>query len=277
MSTFRTVNCEKHGDYQATVTEAGSGRFMKEFVTPCPKCVEDLKINNLKEIENHRNHLVKNAVDLIMIPKRYQNIPIYDIKPMNEDQRKIIFRCKSYIEKYNKLKEIGTSLVFTGKPGTGKTMIALSMINPIISKSIDCEMDKYKKAVELGGFHGNELLGFHDEEPIFKYINTYDLFLEIKSTYNKNSLKTEGDVLYEYTSPEILIIDEVGAQSGSDYETTTMFRIINSRYENMKPTFLISNLSEDDLSKYIGERTIDRFYENHGAVFVFDWESHRRI
>ena len=100
--------------------------------------------------------------------------------------------------------------------------------------------------------------------------------MEIKSTYNKNSYESESDVIEKYISTELLIIDEVGAQSGSDYEVNTMFRIINSRYERMKPTFLISNLSEEDLSEYIGERTIDRFYENHGAVFVFDWESYRR-
>ena len=61
-----------------------------------------------------------------------------------------------------------------------------------------------------------------------------------------------------------------------DKKMMLMFRVINKRYEDMKPTFLISNLSESDLSKYIGERTIDRFHENHGAVFVFNWDSYRR-
>jgi len=279
MSTFRTVNCEKHGDYQAKITEAGSGRFMKEFVTSCPKREEELKSSYCELIESHKKNTIKNTFEKVNIPKRYKLEHISNIKPMNDSQAKIINRCELYVDKYDTLKELGTSLIFTGKPGTGKTLISLSMIKPIIEQTINKIFKSFIEDVEIEKFHPSDLisadLNLFDAD--FKYVNTYDLFMEIKSTYNKNSNLTEKEILYKYTSSEILIIDEIGAQSGSDYEITTMFRIINSRYENMKPTFLISNLSEEDLSKYIGERTIDRFYENHGAVFVFDWESHRRI
>ncbi|KAA6208087.1 ATP-binding protein, partial [Avibacterium paragallinarum] len=43
-----------------------------------------------------------------------------------------------------------------------------------------------------------------------------------------------------------------------------------------KPTILISNLSEDELSRYVGERIIDRMREGKGAVINFDWESYRQ-
>ena len=274
MSSFKTRTCDKHGDYEAEVSVAGSGSFEREFYTSCPDCEKERIKENLGYAESYKAGSVRSAFNKVKIPVRYREESIYNITASNEDQQKIITRCKSYIEKYEELKKLGTSLVFTGKPGTGKTKIALSMIKPIIENVVHPAYDKIIDEIKNSGSSDESLRCF--EYDICKYINTYDLFMEIKATYNKNSHETEREVMETYTRTELLVIDEVGAQSGSDYEITTMFRIINSRYENLKPTFLISNLSESDLSEYIGERTIDRFYENHGAVFVFDWESHRR-
>lgn len=276
MSSFKTMTCNKHGEYQAEVTVAGSGSFEREFCTGCPKCEIEKIETNINYANSLRDSSISGAFKKANIPIRYQDCSIYEIVPSNEDQKKIIDRCKSYISKYNELKKFGTSLIFTGKPGTGKTKIALSMVKPIISGIINPLYDNIIEEIRNSDGDSDEILRSFDYN-VFNYINTYDLFMEIKSTYNKNSSETEKNVIDIYTNTEILILDEVGAQSGSDYETTTMFRIINARYENLKPTFLISNLSEEDLSQYIGERTIDRFYENHGAVFVFDWDSYRRI
>jgi len=44
----------------------------------------------------------------------------------------------------------------------------------------------------------------------------------------------------------------------------------------MKPTILISNLSEQELGIYIGERVLDRMMEGQGAIIAFDWESYRK-
>lgn len=274
MSSFKTRPCDKHGDYEAKVSQIGSGTFQREFYSTCPKCEKERAETNLKYALSYKKNSIESTFRKVNIPARYIDDSIYDIIASNDDQQKVIKRCLSYVEKYNDLKKLGTSLIFTGKPGTGKTKIALSMVKPIITKIIEPDYDKVIEEIKDSGDSDETLRTF--EYDICKYINTYDLFMKIKSTYNKNSPDTERDVIEIYTKTDILILDEVGAQSGSDYEVSTMFRIINSRYENLKPTFLISNLSEQDLSEYIGERTIDRFYENHGAVFVFDWESHRR-
>ncbi|EIG27035.1 hypothetical protein HMPREF1054_2009, partial [Haemophilus paraphrohaemolyticus HK411] len=51
---------------------------------------------------------------------------------------------------------------------------------------------------------------------------------------------------------------------------------INERYEAMKPTILISNLSQQELGAYVGERIVDRMREGGGAMIAFDWESYRK-
>ncbi|MNL75123.1 DNA replication protein DnaC [compost metagenome] len=73
----------------------------------------------------------------------------------------------------------------------------------------------------------------------------------------------------------MLVLDEIGVQHGTDTERMLMFSILNERYNQMKPTILISNLAREPLEKYLGERAFDRMREGGGRMVVFDWESYR--
>lgn len=75
--------------------------------------------------------------------------------------------------------------------------------------------------------------------------------------------------------PDLLILDEVGVQHGSDTEKLILFEIINGRYEAARPTIVISNLDAAGLEQFLGERAFDRLREGGGRLVVFDWESHR--
>ena len=46
-----------------------------------------------------------------------------------------------------------------------------------------------------------------------------------------------------FIRPDLLILDEVGVQFGSETEKMILFEIINGRYEQLKPTIVISNLA----------------------------------
>ena len=54
-----------------------------------------------------------------------------------------------------------------------------------------------------------------------------------------------------------------------------MFDIIDGRYQEMKPTILISNLAIAGIKDLIGERVIDRLREDGGKLVSFDWPSYR--
>jgi len=100
--------------------------------------------------------------------------------------------------------------------------------------------------------------------------------MSIKETYSRSSDKTEKQVLDKLRTVDLLILDEVGVQFGTETEKILFYQIINGRYENVLPTILISNLDEKRLSEYIGERCIDRLREGGGAVIAFGWESYRK-
>ena len=50
---------------------------------------------------------------------------------------------------------------------------------------------------------------------------------------------------------------------------------MNGRYEQMRPTIVLSNLVRDELSAYLGARVLDRLTEGGGVVVAFDWDSYR--
>ncbi|OVZ73122.1 ATP-binding protein [Yersinia intermedia] len=98
----------------------------------------------------------------------------------------------------------------------------------------------------------------------------------IKRTWQKDAEDTEDDIYHLYSSLDLLIIDEVGVQFGSEAEKLILFEIINTRYENFKPTILISNLTISELAVIVGDRIVDRMTEGGGATLVFDWDSFRK-
>ena len=54
-----------------------------------------------------------------------------------------------------------------------------------------------------------------------------------------------------------------------------VFDVINERYENLRPTIILSNLTTEEIRAYLGDRVYDRLRENGGKAFVFDWDSYR--
>jgi DNA replication protein DnaC len=100
------------------------------------------------------------------------------------------------------------------------------------------------------------------------------LLRHIKATYAKDSQRTEQDAIDDLLRPDLLILDEVGVQVGSEHEKLLMFEVLNGRYQELRPTVLISNLDVAELEAFLGHRVMDR-YRECGSVLAFDWQSHR--
>lgn len=52
-----------------------------------------------------------------------------------------------------------------------------------------------------------------------------------------------------FTSCDILIIDDIGKENANSWVMTTLFQIVNARYESVKPTIVTSQYSPDGLRK----------------------------
>jgi DNA replication protein DnaC len=213
----------------------------------CPECEKE-RVDFEKDRENREK---RQKIEVLKrksnIGKRYINSSLKNFNCENDHQKNIVNTMNNYIERHKELVEKGVSFIFSGKPGTGKTHLACAIGNALINKLI-----------EVG------------------YVSIFSLITSLKASFDKNSGDSEVNIIKKYTSVDFLIIDEIGVQLGSNYEKSIMFQIINFRYEMIRPTILITNLNEEQSKEIIGERIVDRFYENGGGFYSFNWESHRR-
>ena len=243
--------CEKHGEFeQRNRYSTGPIKFASR-PSECPECMRDelirLQVEKIKSDEESRKRNVEFLLNNLDIPERFKGCTLQNYEPVNDDAKRVLRVCQAYASKWPERLQKGGGLVMCGKPGTGKNHLALAIARHAITE--------------------------HQSSAIFT--TALKIAREYKSTWSKNSTRTEDEVIRQFTKPDLLIIDEVGVQFGSEAEKMIMFEIINTRYERMKPTILISNQSKDELSAFIGERVIDRMNDGGGCTLAFTWDSYR--
>lgn len=241
-------NCEKHGEFEFLYSK---GLGSKIWVRDC--CGECVAENNAREkleketkereatIEFERKLKESKRVDA-GISKRNMYKTFDDYICSNEGQAKAKADCMRYFENFPTDK----SMLMVGGVGTGKTLLA--------SVGIESIIDDHKCEI----------------------IKTIDVVRELKATWAKDSTQTEEGLIKYYSKLDLLVLDEVGSQFGSDTEKLFIFDIIDGRYQNMKPTIIISNLDIDGIKDAIGERCVDRLREGGGMMIAFDWASERK-
>ena len=104
--------------------------------------------------------------------------------------------------------------IFLGRPGTGKNHLATGIARAIVLA---------KKT--------------------FIATTTIKMIKHFRSAWRKDSDETEKDVQKIYTTPDLLILDEVGIQYGTESERIIIFDILNDRYGEQLSNLLITNLT----------------------------------
>lgn len=240
--------CIKHGDYEVKYTKTIRDKYW--VFDHCMTCVSEKeaedKLKQQKEeadrdIENKRKRRESTRVSA-GISKRNIYKTFDDYICTNEGQTKAKSDCMRYFKEFPSDK----SMIMVGGVGTGKTLLA--------SAGLDSVVDNYNCEI----------------------IKVIDVVRELKGTWAKDSKSTEEGLIKYYSNIDLLILDEVGSQFGSDTEKLFIFDIIDGRYQNMKPTILISNLDIDGVKDAIGERCVDRLREGGGSMIAFNWESSRK-
>lgn len=247
-----SVFCEKHGEYeQRKRILTNSVINLPSPPSRCPGCLRDellfLQAEKARWEKRTRQQNVERLLRQLEIPERFASCTLDNYKPAGKESERALRVCQAYASKWPDRRKQGGGLVMCGKPGTGKNHLALAIARDVIEQ--------------------------HQSSVVFT--TALKISREFKSTWSKTATRSEEDVIRYFTRPDLLIIDEVGVQFGSDAEKMIMFEIINTRYERLKPTILISNLPKEELTQFIGERVIDRMNDGGGCTISFTWDSYR--
>lgn len=158
--------------------------------------------------------------------------------------------------------EQGGIVILHGKRGAGKTRMSAE-----IARANRFPFDELK---------GNGKIGANNEpKRTALYRTAMDFFVDVRSTYRKNSETSEKEVIAHLASVGLLVLDELQERGESGFEDRLLTHLIDKRYAACLPTILIANLTQPEIGPTLGPSIVDRFHEN-GRRIEFTWDSYRR-
>lgn len=236
-------HCNDHGGYESKC-------YFGKTWSKCPVCTAERARAKMREAEDKRKaeRLAdwQSKLAIAAIPERFLEKSLKNFEALNDEQKRNLDFCERFAESFSGPKT-GKCAIFSGAPGTGKTHLSIG-----IAKQI---MGKYGKTA--------------------LFITVQRAIRRVRNSWAKKENETETQAIDALVFPDLLILDEVGIQNGTENERNILFDVLNERYLERKSTLLLTNLSVDECQAYLGVRLIDRMREDGGEVLVFTGESHR--
>lgn len=241
----KSADCAQHGPYTSSGT-----RYMgtREIWTRCPDCDEaslaaERQAKATEEADRAR-HRLEAMIEEAAIPARFIGRSFDNFKATTQEQSAALQASQQYAQTFNERGKRGDGLIFGGQPGTGKSHLATAIAQAIMP--------------EHQGL----------------YVTCMGMIRAVRNTWRKDSERSESQVLASLAGVDLLILDEVGVQYGTDGEQNIIFDVLDRRYRELRPTIILTNQSPTGLRDCIGERTYDRLRESSRWV-AFDWPSYR--
>lgn len=187
------------------------------------------------------------------IKKRFQQ-RTFDKFITDTPARKRCYRAaRDYADNFAAIYPTGAGLYIEGSNGTGKTHLAAAIALQLIEQGI----------------------------PVVCKTSS-DLLGDIKRAFDNGEV-SEYDVLRAYKDVDLLIIDDLGKEQCTDWSMSTLYSILNDRYEDMKPTIITTNYGDADLVRALTPKGYDdtkikaiisRLRET-STVLTMAWEDYR--
>jgi DNA replication protein DnaC len=195
-------------------------------------------VRSVERCECWRSGVSSRLLSEARIPPRYgrcdlKSFVIYS----NERLQAAVAHARRFVDAFP---VVTKGLCLIGPPGIGKTHIAVSVLRAVVTE---------KNARGL----------FYDVR---------DLLRMIRSTYNPVVRTAEMDILRPVMEAELLVLDDLGAEKPSEWVEETMNLIVNTRYNERRPTIFTTNYEDlpdetqvDSLKVRVGFRMHSRLHE----------------
>lgn len=183
------------------------------------------------EEEEKRRRAMRRRVERLLgesgIKRRFQQRTFQNFHTDTPGRKKNYGIAKEYADNFAYHQARGDGLYIEGTNGTGKTHLAAAIALQLI----------------------------HEGVPVICKTSS-DLLLDIKKSFDGDGVR-ESDVLDIYKRVDLLIIDDLGKEQCSDWSMSTLYSILNDRYEDMKPTIVTTNYNADALAAALTPKGFD--------------------
>lgn len=242
----KPATCPDHGEFESRSLVL-MGRRMGW--SHCPECnrIESDRVAAEKRMvgERERQMRIEHRLQRAGIPARFRGRSFENFVADTTGKDACLRYAVGFAADFDAHFADGTTAVFSGLPGTGKSHLATAICQAVIKSGATA-----------------------------MYANALDLIRMVRSTWRRDSETTESQVMATLADVDLLVIDEVGAQYGTEGEQVILFDVINRRYQEQRPMILLTNHGKDGFKQYIGDRSFDRLREA-GKWLAFDWPSYR--
>ena len=147
-------------------------------------------------------------------------------------------KVDDYLKSWEENRESGRGLYFCGGVGTGKTHLAVAVMNELMTK---------KRVPSL-------------------FVTVPEFLDNLREAY-----MIPGRDLDEWMdtvkNADLLVLDDLGSERPTEWVRERLFVIVNHRYREALPTLFTSNIGPKDLASQLGERTASRI------IAMCDWIS----
>lgn len=171
--------------------------------------------------EEERRREMQRKIDRLLgksgIKKRFQQRTFPNFRTDTPGRRHSYQIAKEYADNFAYHRARGDGLYIEGTNGTGKTHLAAAIALQLIGEGI----------------------------PVICKTSS-DLLMDIKKAFDRPEVR-ESEVLDVYKKVELLIIDDLGKEQCSDWSMSTLYSILNDRYEDMRPTIVTTNYNAESL------------------------------
>ena len=138
-------------------------------------------------------------------------------------------KSRKYLDNWEENREAGRGLYFCGGVGTGKTHLAVAVLNELIQR---------KRVPSL-------------------FVTVPELLDNLRETYNKPGRNLD-EWMDAVQNADFLVLDDLGSERATEWVRERIFVIVNHRYREALPTAFTSNIGPKDLAEQLGERTASR-------------------
>jgi DNA replication protein DnaC len=202
------------------------------------KAIDQDGVRRMIRCDCWREEIVRRRLAEARIPRRYQHC---DLSNFVTYPNEMLLRAVAGVQKFiDAFPVVDKGLVLIGPPGIGKSHLAVSAL---------------KQAILRSGARGL----FYDVRELLKLI---------RSTYNPVVKTAEMEVLRPVLEADLLALDDLGAEKTSEWVEETLNLVVNTRYNERRPTIFTSNYEEkeqtgegDSLLERVGYRIHSRLFE----------------